>query len=90
MDRYVLARSKDSANSLETLPSSLEYRLATIEGLLREVLDAMRDKHRKKAKRARAAAHSAYVSVISDPTFRPNELQMAVARRALRRNGVRK
>jgi hypothetical protein len=76
--------------SQETLAPALEYRLATIEALLRELIDTTRGTLRKKQKRARAAAHSAYVSVVSDPDFKPTELQIAAARRALRRSGSKR
>jgi hypothetical protein len=66
-----------------------EHRLATIEALLRELIDKVDGRGRRALKRARSVGQAAYISVISDPNFKPTELQIAAARSALRRSNKR-
>jgi RecG-like helicase len=82
-------RNAVSDRNDKTEQQEMQHRLATIEALLLELLDVTREKRSQKQKRTRANAHSAYVSAISDPNFKPTELQMAAARRALRRSSKR-
>jgi hypothetical protein len=73
------ARDLPGVNPAETEASR---RLAHIEGLLEQVLRELRGKRRRGTKRGRTVAQRQAAAV----TYTPTELQMAAARRALRRH----
>ena len=61
-------------------------RLTNIECLLEQVLRELRGRRRAGVKRTRTVAERALLAVQSNPEYQPTELQIAAARRALRRN----
>lgn len=60
-------------------------RFARIEGLLAQVLRELRNRKRTAAKRTRTASERAATAAANDTQYAPTELDMAAAKRALRR-----
>jgi hypothetical protein len=60
-------------------------RLAAIEGLLNQVLQELRRRRRSGAKRVRSVQERCLLAAMEETVYKPTELQIAAARRALGR-----
>lgn len=87
-NRQPLKPDQTSARE-EAVTSSVHERLGRIEGLLNEVLHVLRDRKRRAGKRARTVGENAYRSVANDTELQATELEIAAARRILRKRGMR-
>jgi hypothetical protein len=63
----------------------LDARLASIEALLSQLLRETRARRRSASRRRATVSDRAVLAAMGDTEFKPNELQIAAARRALRR-----
>jgi len=78
-----VAEDRDQESSMDP---ELSARLATLEGLMAQMLKELRGRKLKGMKRARSVAARAVEHAESDELrYKPTELQRAAARRALRR-----
>lgn len=69
----------------EEIDPGIAVRLTRIELMLKQALDELFASKRRGAKRGRSTSARAYDAVVSDPNYKPTELQVAAARRALAR-----
>jgi hypothetical protein len=69
----------------DNFESGISVRLGMIELMLKQVLEELSSRKRRGGRRGRSATARAYDSVVSDPNYKPTELQVAAARRALAR-----
>jgi hypothetical protein len=77
------AEDRDQHATLD--PQDAAWR-ARVEGLLTQVLKELRGRRVKGAKRSHSAAARAYETALNAPErYKPTELDMAAARRALNR-----
>lgn len=79
----------DQTNAREDAVTSVQERLGRIEGLLNEVLHVLRDRKRRAGKRARTVGENAFRSVANDTSLQATEMEIAAARRILRKRGTR-
>lgn len=74
-----------SGSMLSPEPVNAIQRLTRIEALLGEVLGELRARRRRNGKRVRTVAQNAYLAAVNDNDNAPSELEIAAARRILRK-----